>query len=377
VIIKATAPGRVNLIGEHTDYNQGWVMPVAIDLKLEIVLKTRNDHQFIVKALSYNQTQIFSLDQLKPLPGAISWIDYIKGVCWVLAGKGFSLPGFEIIINSTIPVGAGLSSSAALELAVAGALNEALNLKIDLVELALISQKAENDYVGVRCGIMDQFAVALSMERYALLIDCLSLKYNPIPIELNDYCLLIVDSRVERSLSHSAYNRRREECEEAARLISIHEKQFFKSLREVNLPLIKKARSYLPDHLYRRARYVVEENIRVCEAANALENGDLASFGYFLNRSHAGLRDYFEVSCPELDLIVDLARQDQNVLGARMTGAGFGGCAIVVIKVESITKICNRINEIFFKNGWLIPNYYKTKAAGGLYVERIEENRLS
>lgn len=375
--IKAVAPGRVNLIGEHTDYNQGWVMPIAIDLKLEVELKTRNDHKFIVNALNFKQIEVFSLDQLKPVTANISWIDYIKGVCWVLAGRGYSLPGSEITIKSAIPVGAGLSSSAALELAVAGALNEAFQLKIDPVELALVCQKAENEYVGVHCGLMDQFAVTLSKEGHALLIDCLSMKNKPIPFELNDYCLLIVDSRVERSLGHSAYNRRREECAEAVRLISAHEGQVLTSLRSVNLPTIKKARSYLPAYLHRRASYVVEENIRVCAAAEALEKGDLVSLGRFFNRSHAGLRDYYEVSCPELDLIVDVAQQDKSVLGARMTGAGFGGCAIVLIENQNIEPTCKRINDAFATNGWSAPHYYKTKAAAGLQVERIKENRLS
>jgi len=375
--IKAVAPGRVNLIGEHTDYNQGWVMPIAIDLKLEVELKTRNDHKFILNALNFKQIEVFSLDQLKPVTANISWIDYIKGVCWVLAGRGYSLPGSEITIRSAIPVGAGLSSSAALELAVAGALNEAFQLKIDPLELALVCQKAENEYVGVHCGLMDQFAVTLSKEGHALLIDCLSMKNKPIPFELNDYCLLIVDSRVERSLGHSAYNRRREECAEAVRLISAHEGQVLTSLRSVNLPTIKKARSYLPAYLHRRACYVVEENIRVCAAAEALEKGDLVSLGRFFNRSHAGLRDYYEVSCPELDLIVDVAQQDQSVLGARMTGAGFGGCAIVLIENQNIEPTCKRINDAFATNGWSTPHYYKTKAAAGLQVERIKENRLS
>jgi galactokinase len=369
--VKAEAPGRVNIIGEHTDYNQGWVMPVAIDLSLEVDLTLRTDRNFIATAEGFDQGLSFHLDQLKPVNNDPCWLDYIKGVCWALQKKGYFLSGAEISIKSQIPTGAGLSSSAALELAVAGALNKASNLKIDQVNLALICQQAENEYVGVKCGIMDQFAVALALKNQALLVDCLSLVYSYIPFDLGDYRLLIVDSRVKRSLMQSAYNRRREECKEAVVLIGKTLGRDITSLRSVSLNEIKRIQDYLPDLLYRRSRYVIEENSRVLGAVKALEKGDLVSLGYFLNRSHAGLRDYYEVSCPELDLIVDTAREDKSVTGARMTGAGFGGCAIILLHEIGIDCVCNRINDAFLQNGWANPHYYITTAADGLVVRLL------
>lgn len=367
--IKSKAPGRVNLIGEHTDYNQGWVMPVAIDLELSLNLTLRQDRYFVATASGFAESQSFNLENLQPVKGKPDWIDYLKAVCWALEINGFRLCGAEISINSEIPIGAGLSSSAALELAFAGALNEALNLSIDPQRLALICQQAENDYVGVRCGIMDQFAIALSRSGQALLLDCLSLDYSFIPFKLDHYSLLIVDSRVERTLGASDYNRRREECEEAVKVIGNYLGRTFHSLREISLVDIKKVKDYMPKLLYQRSRYVVEENARVLAAAAALKENDLVSFGYLLKRSHAGLRDLYAVSCPELDLIVDTATSDQEVLGARMTGAGFGGCVIILLQPAAVDRVSASIDQAFTEHGWVCPEYYLTTAADGLTVE--------
>ncbi len=367
--IKTTAPGRVNLIGEHTDYNQGWVMPVAIDLKLEVRLIPRPDRLFIATVPGFDQLQSYNIDSLRPVQGQPDWIDYLKAVCWALGKNGYRLKGAEVTITSEIPIGVGLSSSAALELAVAGALNKALNLNIDLPQLALICQQAENEYVGVRCGIMDQYAIALCRAGQALLLDCLTLDYQHIPFILGQYSLLIVNSRVERSLSASDYNQRHNECEEAVQLIGKYLGKPFNSLREINLEDLKKAEEYLPRLYYRRSRYIIEENARVLAAAGALDKHDLVSFGLLLKRSHAGLRDLYAVSCPELDLIVDTAVADQDVLGARMTGAGFGGCAIVLLKQSAVDRVSAAVDEAFVRNGWLRPDFYLTAAAVGLKVE--------
>ena len=368
--IKSFAPGRVNLIGEHTDYNQGWVMPVAINLKLEVNLTLRPDRFFHASTSGFDQPETFSLDSLMPVQGRPAWIDYLKAVCWALEKNGFRLSGAEITIHSDIPIGAGLSSSAALELAVAGALNKALNLQIDPQRLALICRQAENEYVGVRCGIMDQFAIALGRAGQALLLDCRSIDYSFIPFEPACYRLLIVDSKVKRTLGASDYNLRRGECEEAVKLIGKYLGKPLLSLREISLEDIKQVKDYLPRLLYQRGRYIVEENARVLAAAAALKENDLVSFGSLLKRSHAGLRDLYDVSCPELDLIVDTAAADQEVLGARMTGAGFGGCAIILLPQAAVDRVCALIDQAFTDHGWVCPEYYLTDAAEGLKVER-------
>ena len=367
--VKATAPGRVNLIGEHTDYNQGWVMPAAIERNVVILGSAGEGRQVTVTAREYKQTVAFSLDRLAPPEGKAAWIDYIKGVCWALAQAGYELTGANLVVQSTIPIGAGLSSSAALELAAAAALVTLAGVEIPLPVLARICQKAENEFVGVKCGIMDQYAVALGRAGQALLLDCRSLDYRYIPLKLGDYCLLIVDSRVERRLSASAYNRRREECEAAVKKLNHILGRPLQSLRDATLEEVKEARPYLPPRLYRRSRYVIEENMRVLESAAAPEKGDLATFGYYMGRSHAGLRVLYEVSCPELDFIVETASGTPGVLGARMTGAGFGGCAVVLLEKDMVEEVTVEIKEAFARNGWLEPYFYRTAAAEGLKVD--------
>jgi len=367
--IRVRVPGRINLIGDHTDYNEGFVMPAAIDLSLNLEFWPGNSREICVRSANFDETLIFSLESLEPIKVSPGWIDYIKGVCWVLENNGFKLSGGEMIISGKIPPGSGLSSSAALELAVAASMAKANNLDISLKEMALLCQKAENMYVGVFCGIMDQFAVALSKKDHAMLIDCRSLEYRYLPLRLDDYSILIVDSRVDRSLANSAYNRRREECFKAVKIISEIRGSKIKSLRDLNVDDIKNSSEFMPERLYRRARYVVEENRRVLEAEASLLKNDLNSFGYLMNRSHAGLRDLFDVSCPELDVIVDSAINEPGVLGARMTGAGFGGCAVIVLKKDMVNSLINIISAKFKDFGWEKPAYYSTSAAEGLTVD--------
>lgn len=364
--VEVTAPGRVNLIGEHTDYNRGWVMPAAIDLRLTVVGRARADRQVCAVSAGYSRAGSFSLDGLLPPREKPAWIDYIKGVCWALEGAGYPLKGADLEVASDIPSGAGLSSSAALEVAAASVMSRLAGVEIPLAELALLCQNAESEFVGVRCGIMDQFAVALGRARQALLLDCRSLEYSYISLELSGCRLLIIDSRVERSLGASAYNRRREECEAAVKKLVSFLGRPLESLREVCLDEIRSARPYLPGPLYHRARYVVEENIRVLESAAALREGDRQSFGYLMKRSHAGLRDLYLVSCPELELIVDTAMECSGVLGARMTGAGFGGCAVALVEEDAVPEVSARIGEAFARRGWREPRFYPVTAAPGV-----------
>ncbi len=373
MIYKAIAPGRVNLIGEHTDYNQGFVLPMAISLAIKLTGEKNPalNRNITAYAKEYNDEQTFSLDHLRPLQGDPGWIDYIRSVCWALEDQGCNLEGATLKIESNIPVGAGLSSSAALELATAGALAAANGCNFSLAELALLCQKAENEFVGVQCGIMDQYAVALGQENRALFLDCRNLAYELIPLELKDHQLLVVDSRVERALSSSAYNRRREECEEAVQKLAVIHGKNFQALRDVSLDQIEAAKSKLSGVLYKRSLYVIEENNRVNEAVTALKAGALDKFGYLMVRSHAGLRDLYEVSCPELDLIVDIAMQVDGVLGARMTGAGFGGCALVLLEKKAVDYVKAQIKAAFAALNWRNPNFYLTSAVNGLSVEKL------
>lgn len=373
MVYRAVAPGRINLIGEHTDYNQGFVLPAAISMALELTCKKTpaSARSITAYAKEYDEKQSFSLDMLKPVQGVPDWVDYIRGVCWALEEEGYILEGATLTIESDIPVGAGLSSSAALELATAGVLVAANSYNISPSELALLCRKAENEFVGVQCGIMDQYAVALGQKNKALFLDCRNLTYEFIPLELENYQFLIVDSRVKRSLSLSAYNRRREECEEALQKLAIIYGKSFPALRDVSLDEIRAAGLSLPALLYKRSRYVVEENIRVSEAVAALKSGDLHKFGYLMARSHAGLRDLYEVSCPELDLIVDTAMQIEGVLGARMTGAGFGGCALILLEEGVVKDVKEKICGAFTLFNWQKPYFYPTTAVNGLRVEKL------
>lgn len=375
--VKVTAPGRVNLIGEHTDYNEGFVLPAAIEPAVVIEASTRAGRTISARTAGFGRPVSFPLDGLQPPQGKPAWTDYLKGICWALEGAGCTLKGADLSIKSTIPIGAGLSSSAALEVAAAAALVHLSGIEMPLDQLALLCQKAENDFVGVRCGIMDQFAVALGIAEHALLLDCRSLEYTYIPLQLGDCRLLIIDSRVKRTLGTSEYNRRREECEAAVGKLAALTRRSLLSLRDVSLEDIKIARPYLPAVFYNRSRYIVEENIRVQEAAAALRAGDLQSLGYFMGRSHAGLRDLFQVSCAELDLIVETAAGVAGVLGARMTGAGFGGCAVTLLEQAAVDEACARIKQAFSRKGWDEPRFYITAAARGVTVERVNDSSES
>ncbi len=368
--IKVIAPGRINLIGEHTDYNEGFVMPAAIDLSLHLDYQTRRNRDVFASALDYNNSMEFSLDSIKPLEEELHWVDYVKAVYWIFEQEGFALSGAELSIKSDIPIGSGLSSSAALELAVAAAVSEAHGLQLGPEKLSLLCQKAENSYIGVNSGIMDQYAIALGKEKHALLLDCRSLVYRHIPLNLGEYEMLVVDSRVDRSLATSAYNRRRKECEEAVSKISLLTGSEKASLRDVSLEEIKACKDLLPANIYKRARFIVEENIRVIRSEAALTENDLVSFGYYMKRSHAGLRDLYEVSCPQLDIIAEFAADHPAVLGARMTGAGFGGCAIVLLKSADAVLFGKELTTKFEGLNYKKPHLYRVAASSGLSVRK-------
>ena len=327
------APGRVNLIGEHTDYNDGFVMPAAVGFYTQVAAGLRNDRKLVVHSENFLERVEISLDNLVPR-GEHHWSDYVAGVAKMVEATGRSLPGANLIINGIVPQGAGLSSSASLEVAVGAALLDLTGKQATLKELALLCQRAENEFVGARCGIMDQFVATHGERGKALMLDCRSLDYSLLRLP-DEVRLVICNSMVRHSLAAGEYNRRRAECEEGVRILATRLPNV-KALRDVSETELLKFGPELPPVVERRCRHVIRENARVVLAAAALERGDLEEFGSLMRQSHESLRDDFEVSCLELDLLVDLTTEMEGVYGARMTGGGFGGCTVNFVRAECV-----------------------------------------
>ncbi|HEY7329631.1 MAG TPA: galactokinase [Gemmataceae bacterium] len=319
------APGRVNLIGEHTDYNDGFVLPLAIDRAVWIALRPRTDGQVLAHSLDFSGSTTFSLDNLARANDG--WAEYIKSVAWALQEAGHRLRGWEGVIAGDVPVGAGLSSSAALELAVARAFAVVSELPWDAATMARLGQRAENEWVGVRCGIMDQMISAAGRAGHALLIDCRSLHTEAVPFPPRT-SVVVLDTATRRGLVDSAYNERRHQCESAARAFGVS------ALRDVSSARFEAECGRLDEMTRRRARHVVTENERTLQAADAMRRGDAVAVGQLMNASHESLRDDFEVSSRELDVMVDCGKSHPACLGIRMTGAGFGGCAVALIQSD-------------------------------------------
>lgn len=340
--VVAFAPGRVNLIGEHTDYNEGWVLPAALDLGTFVAARRRSDDRLRMVALRLAAADEVALEELRP-PSGPNWSRYVRGVAALLLEAGCFFPGADLLLDGDLPLEAGLSSSASLEVGVALALLALAACSIERRALALLCRRAENEFAGVPCGIMDQMAVALGKDGYALLLDCRTLEIEPVPFPPGAR-LLILDSGVPRSLAASAYRRRRAECEEAVRRLQKVYPQV-RALRDVTLEMLAEAKAVLPETLRRRVQHVVGENRRVLESASALCAGDPEAFGRLMDASHESLRNDFEVSGPELDLLVECARRRSGVWGARLTGAGFGGCAIALVRAGQAEPVADAILE--------------------------------
>jgi galactokinase len=345
----AVAPGRINLIGEHTDYNDGFVMPMAIDRHVVVAFAPREDRILRTCSLEYGQTRELSLETLERRtatePGKRSarggWFGYVAGVAWAMLGAGEALRGADLAIASDVPAGAGLSSSAALEIAVARALAAISDLEWDPRRAARLAQRAEHEFAGVACGIMDQLAVAAAREGCALLIDCRSLETRDVPIPAAAR-LLVFDSGVRRELAASAYNDRRAACERVvAELRSRH--AWVRALRDVDDALLAEVAGSLDPIDVRRASHVIAENLRPAALADAFADGNLERAGRLMMHSHASLRDLYEVSSPELDALVDLAIVQPGCTGARLTGAGFGGCAIALAEAGSVERVMSSV----------------------------------
>lgn len=330
------APGRVNLIGEHTDYNDGFVLPMAIDRETVVAASARNDRLVRVHSLNLGESGEFDLDGPAEAQRGI-WLDYVEGVARVLESRGALLGGADLMISSDVPVGAGLSSSAALELSVGLALVALSGAKIERVALALAGQQAEHTFVGTKCGIMDQFVAALGIAGHALLIDCRSLEVEAIPMKLGSAAVVVCDTRVKHELSSSEYNKRREECERGVELLR-ESLPGIKALRDVSVAEFEQYQDRLPEPIGRRCRHVVTENERTLQAAAALRNGNLDEMGQLMARSHLSLRDDYEVSSKELDALVEIAVRVEGTLGARMTGGGFGGCTVNLVERDALLK---------------------------------------
>ncbi|MBI3679642.1 MAG: galactokinase [Acidobacteria bacterium] len=347
------APGRVNLIGEHTDYNLGFVMPAAINLWTSVRITPRQDRLVLARSGQFPDTFQFSLDDQDAAPRK-AWADYVQGVALAIEENGYRLRGAELEISSTVPIGAGLSSSAALEVSTALALAATSAHSLPLRELAGLCQRAENDFVGMRCGIMDQFAATHGVRDHALLLDCRSLdfKLSPLPPNVR---LVICNSMVRHELTGSEYNHRRADCETAARLLGVA------SLRDAAAG----SADSLPEPARRRARHVISEIRRTELAAGALLAGDLPRFGQLMYESHDSLRTDYEVSCAELDLLVDLARAARGVYGARLTGAGFGGCTINLVDEARMGEFRRGIAPAYHQQTGIEPEIYICQAVNG------------
>jgi galactokinase len=369
---RVTAPGRVNLLGEHVDYNDGFVLPAAIDRDVAIAANPRSDRLVQLTALDLGQSVTFDLDHLDPkedtrgkrLPG---WALYPAGVAWVLQNRGFSTQGMDAWYTSNVPIGAGLSSSAAVEVAFATLWRAMGDWETDQMTLAQMCQAAENQYVGVQCGLMDQFASAHGVEGHALYLDTRSLDWRPVPLP-EGVAIVIADSKVRRSLANSAYNERRASCEEAVRLLK-RDLPGIRALRDVTPAQFHQLAGHLPETGRRRAQHVIEECARVEDAMVKLEAGDAAGFGKLMYESHASLRDLYEVSCPELNVLVDTARTLPGCLGARLTGAGFGGCTVNLVEEDQAPAFIERLKDSYLQTTGKHAEVYLCHASQGPQVK--------
>ena len=340
------SPGRVNIIGEHTDYNEGFVLPAAIDKAIYIAIGKRNDDTIRLYARDYQQSHEVSLSSLAPTDK--HWPNYILGVADQFQKRGYQLGGFDLVIDGDVPLGAGLSSSAAVECATAFALNELFHLGLEKLEMVKAAQLAEQTFAGVMVGIMDQFASMFGKKNHAIKLDCRSLEYEYVPLELKGVKILLLNTNVKHSLSSSEYNTRRKQCEQGVSWVKEQHPEI-KSLRDVTVPMLQQFVAPKDEVIFRRCKYVVEENTRLLEGCEDLKKGDLEALGKKMFRTHEGLSKEYEVSCKELDFLADYVKTNPSVLGARMMGGGFGGCTINLVKEEAIDDLIKNVSKDYQK----------------------------
>lgn len=367
----SSAPGRINIIGEHTDYNQGYVLPAAIHMGIRFLAGRRKDDHVRIWSETFKEESSFFIGNI-PVPVEHHWDNYIKGIFWVLAKNGFSTGGINGMVWGDIPIGSGLSSSAALEVSVINGLDRLFGLGIEPMERAKLALSAENDYVGIKCGFMDQFISVFGQKDAAIFLDCLSYDFEPIPLRLhkNNLEFLVYDSRVKRELSRSQYNRRRSEAADAEL-----------DLRRFGLPgyrgttpdRLKKLENKMDSILYKRAWHIICENERVQKAKHALQNDDFFALGQLLFQSHSSLRENYEVSCPELDLLYEFGREFSGCLGARLTGAGFGGSGIALVDKKDGDSFTREILDLARKKGYRKPRVFPVRIDQGAKTSHLRK----
>lgn len=340
------SPGRVNLIGEHTDYNNGFVLPAAINKAIYMAVGRRNDNELHLVSLDLDRSYRGDIHRIEPSP--LHWPDYLLGVIQQLQAAGHVIGGFNCVFGGDIPLGAGMSSSAALECATAFSLNELFGLKLDPLTMVKLSQRAENKFVGVQCGIMDQFASMFGKKNHVIRLDCQSLDFEYEPFNTDGIRIVLLDTNVKHSLASTEYNTRRQQCEAGVKLVQAHHSEV-RSLRDVTIDMLKAYVAPVDKLVNQRCEYVVEENARLLAATADLERGDIAAFGARLFGSHDGLSRKYAVSCPELDYLVEQVKGQPGVIGARMMGGGFGGCTINLVEEGAIDELVERIGPAYRK----------------------------
>lgn len=365
------SPGRVNLIGEHTDYNDGFVLPAAVDKGIYLAMNVNGTNS--CRFYAHDKEEIFEADiSERSEKSDMGWPNYLLGVVDQLQSHGYDVPGFDCVFGGNVPIGAGMSSSAALEGGVLFGLAELQGWDIAAVEMAKIAQKAENEFVGVQCGIMDQFASLNGKEGNALKLDCRTLDYEYIPFNRDDIQIVLCDTQIRRELASSEYNIRRQQCEQGVDSLKQWDPDI-ESLRDVELSFLFKHEKEMDPVIFKRCKYVVEENKRVIQACEDLHQGDFYSFGQRMYQSHSGLQLEYEVSCEELDVLVDIARNLDGVFGSRMMGGGFGGCTINLVKEEHVEAFSKQVREEYNKRTGKEITVYKTKVSSGTHLIKQQE----
>ncbi len=354
------APGRVNLIGEHTDYNDGYALPMAIDRATWIALRPREDQRVTLYALDFDALVQFDLTNIEKAP--TSPAEYIKGVAWAMQEAGYALRGFDGVVGGDIPIGAGLSSSAALEMAVARAFAQISGIEWDAEAMAKLGQKAENKWVGVNSGLLDQLSSACGVENHALVMDFRSLGVTPVPLP-EGTVVAILNTNTSRELSSSGYNERRAQCEQAAELLGVE------SLRDAPMDALEHPQLLDQDILFRRVKHILTENARVLATAQALQAGKASAMGKLMDESHHSMRDDYEISSKELDIMVEAAREHPACYGSRMTGGGFGGCAIALIRADDVDSFVEATSQRYKEQTGITPDVYVCRAVDGASVD--------
>lgn len=358
------SPGRVNIIGEHTDYNEGFVLPTAINKGVSVAISQKEDDEIHLYSQEFNEHYQTNILDIQPVRG---WPDYVLGVTRQLQNSGYDLKGFNLVVDGDVPIGAGMSSSAAVECATIFALKELFELPLSLLDLARMAQSAEHHFAGVRCGIMDQFASLFGKKDFAIKLDCKTLEYEYVPLQLKGYKIVLLNTNVKHSLASTEYNTRRAQCEQGVEWIA-GKVEGISSLRDVTISMLDEIVAPKDEIVYRRCKYVIEENSRLHLGCKALKAGNIHLLGQAMYETHTALSKEYEVSCSELDFLVEQVKDNPAVLGARMMGGGFGGCTINLVKEEAIEILTETLSEKYKQATGLELSLYVTNSENGTHL---------